>query len=135
LKIIVSSDGKAIWQHGYWQGKYSDWIEERYRLRLSPEKLQELRATLAPFRPSGEKWLRVGGNRNGSSVCAVEMTDAPERRVQWESSGVHDDLWVDLGCDPQKNAKLFETIETIPTIVGLKPDFDIGGWVASTRVR
>jgi hypothetical protein len=135
LKIIASSDGRAIWEHGYWRGKYSDWTEERHRLPFSPVQFEKLQAMLMPYRPSGEKWFRAGGNRNEEPTCEETYTDAPERRILWESTARKDLLWVDLGCDPDKNARLFEMLQSIPSMMGLKPGFATNTWVATTRLN
>jgi hypothetical protein len=130
LEIVMTSDGRAVWTHGY--GTYREWNKVHRSLKFSAADFQMWRTKLAAFRPSGNLYF---GADEKLKTCDVAYFDMPSRRIEWQDHRRTDRLVLDLGCDPEKHAKLLEFFDQFPALIGVKRPPKTDQWVATTPAQ
>lgn len=80
---------------------------------ITPQQFADYQARLAPNRPVGERLL-------DKANCPTEAaTDMPSIDVRWSGAGRDDRLLLYIGCEPERNADLFEAVGRAPEALGI----------------
>lgn len=108
LTVEVSSDGKAMFE-----GRAHTAVTGRRDFTVTPAQFADYRQRLAPFRPAGERLL------DAAHCPGPVATDMPSIDVTWSGVGRPDRLVLYLGCDPDKNADLFDVVGRAPEALGI----------------
>jgi hypothetical protein len=122
VKVTAQSDGRVWIEHGYWEGRYTDWTVERRLEHVPIGNFAKFRDQLSRFRPHGVLAL------NQKPPCKTFWNDVDGVRVEWRDQASDDKLFLNFGCDPQENRAMADAVKSAPELLGLarRPSTVIG---------
>ena len=108
LVLEVRSDLRASFD-----GRAHTAVNGRRDFTVTPERLEEYKKRLAPFRPVGER-------RIDQAACGENfLPGMPSIDVRWTGAGRADRLLIDTGCDPKAHEELVEAVGRAPEVLGI----------------
>jgi hypothetical protein len=105
--LTARSDGTATFE-----GKQFTAVQGVRDLSITPAQYAEFRNRLQPYRPPGERRLSMDAECNGRVA-----TDMPSVDVTWTAKGPQAHLYVNYGCDMERNAAMFEALRQAPDAI------------------